>query len=268
MLFGARVARGCCTEEKSRARPFMACVTLPRLCGPQCQLLDDWRRKYLELLGSIELDGATHFPHHRSVSRCVRGDLVLLTRPRQRLNSHTSMYSSWRTVHQLSPPSGDLSAMGGGFLLVSSGLCGERLLPVSSGTGVHVGAEVVPGPCANQCRPVMGLFWGVAFPVSPRIQETSVWVSWCRPGHGRSVAFCRFLPGRSMFLDFGSLHQKPRVGGTHGRVHRDGSDCWRSPVPRGDNTGVRDLLPPPPTIAFQSRRQDLDIVMDLSSCAS
>ena len=32
----------------------------------------------------------------------------------------------------------------------------------------------------------------------------------------------------SMFLDFGSLHQKPRVGGTHGRVRRDGSDGWRS----------------------------------------
>ena len=40
-----------------------------------------------------------------------------------------------------------------------------------------------------------------------------------------------------MFLDFGSLHQKPRVGGTHGRVRRDGSDGWRSPVPRGDTAG-------------------------------
>ena len=28
-----------------------------------------------------------------------------------------------------------------------------------------------------------------------------------------------------------------RVGGTHGRVRRDGSDGWRSPVSRGDNTG-------------------------------
>ena len=45
--------------------------------------------------------------------------------------------------------------------------------------------------------------------------------------HGRFVAFSRFLHG-SMFLDFDSLHQKPRVGGTHGRVRRDGSDCWRS----------------------------------------
>ena len=46
--------------------------------------------------------------------------------------------------------------------------------------------------------------------------------------HGRLVAFSRFLLG-SMSLDFGSLHQKPRVGGIHGTVRRDGSDGWRSP---------------------------------------
>ena len=46
-----------------------------------------------------------------------------------------------------------------------------------------------------------------------------------------------------------------RVGGTLGGVLRDGSDGWRSPVPRGDNTGGRDHLPPQPAIAFQSRRQ-------------
>ena len=40
-----------------------------------------------------------------------------------------------------------------------------------------------------------------------------------------------------MFWVFGSLRQKPRVGGTLGGVLRDGSDGWRSPVPRGDNTG-------------------------------
>ena len=38
-------------------------------------------------------------------------------------------------------------------------------------------------------------------------------------------------------LGLGSLHQKPRVGGTLGGELRDGSDGWRSPVPRGDNTG-------------------------------
>ena len=43
-----------------------------------------------------------------------------------------------------------------------------------------------------------------------------------------------------MFWDFGSLHQ--------GCVRRDGSDGWRSPVSRGDNTGVRHHLPPPPSI--------------------
>ena len=36
---------------------------------------------------------------------------------------------------------------------------------------------------------------------------------------------------------------------------RDGSDGWRSPVPWGDNTGGRDGVPPPPTIAFWARRQ-------------
>ena len=38
----------------------------------------------------------------------------------------------------------------------------------------------------------------------------------------------------SMFWVLGPLHQEPRVGGTHGRVRRDGSDGWRSPVSRGD----------------------------------
>ena len=42
-----------------------------------------------------------------------------------------------------------------------------------------------------------------------------------------------------MFCDFGSLHQKHRVGGPPGGVRRDGSDGWRSPVPRSDNTGGR-----------------------------
>ena len=36
---------------------------------------------------------------------------------------------------------------------------------------------------------------------------------------------------------------------------RDGSDGWRSPVPRGDNTGGRGYVHPPPTIAFWARRQ-------------
>ena len=34
----------------------------------------------------------------------------------------------------------------------------------------------------------------------------------------------------------GSVHHKHRVGGTHGR---DGSDGWRSPVPRGQYWGAR-----------------------------
>ena len=36
--------------------------------------------------------------------------------------------------------------------------------------------------------------------------------------------------------------------------------------PRGDNTGGRDLLPPPATIAFLSRRQVPNFVMDPGQC--
>ena len=36
---------------------------------------------------------------------------------------------------------------------------------------------------------------------------------------------------------------------------RDGSDGWRSPVSRDDNTGRRGYVHPPPTIAFWARRQ-------------
>ena len=43
--------------------------------------------------------------------------------------------------------------------------------------------------------------------------------------------------------DFGSLHQKPWVGGTFCRVLRDGSGGWQSPVPQGDNTGGRVQVP-------------------------
>ena len=66
-----------------------------------------------------------------------------------------------------------------------------------------------------------------------------------------------------MFWDFGSLHQKHHVGGTHGRVRRDGSDGSRSPVPQGDNTGGRGRVLPPPTIRCQSRRQVQNILTHL-----
>ena len=59
----------------------------------------------------------------------------------------------------------------------------------------------------------------------------------------------------SMFWDFGSLHQKPRVGGTFGCVHCDGSDGWRSPVPRSDNTGGRGCLPLLRTIVVGLRQR-------------
>ena len=60
-----------------------------------------------------------------------------------------------------------------------------------------------------------------------------------------------------MFWDLGSLHQKPRVGGSPGCSRRDGSDLWQSPVPQGDNSGVRVCAPPPPTIACWARRSEL-----------
>ena len=40
-----------------------------------------------------------------------------------------------------------------------------------------------------------------------------------------------------------------KSAGLSGSVRRDRSDGWRSPVPRGDNTGGPDGVPPPPTIA-------------------
>ena len=40
----------------------------------------------------------------------------------------------------------------------------------------------------------------------------------------------------SATLGLGSLRQKPRVGGTVGGSLRDGSDSWRLPVPRGDDS--------------------------------
>ena len=77
--------------------------------------------------------------------------------------------------------------------------------------------------------------------------------------------FSRELASRVDVLELWiSWHQKHRVGGTHGRVRRDGSDGWRSPVPRGDNTGERDRALPPPTIACKSRRQVPNTVTDLS----
>ena len=84
---------------------------------------------------------------------------------------------------------------------------------------------------------------------------------WEKKGSDPKITFRQASP--SMFWDFGSLHQKHREGGTHCRVRRDGSDGWRSPVPRGDNTGGRGHVLPPPTIRCQSRRQVQNILMHL-----
>ena len=58
----------------------------------------------------------------------------------------------------------------------------------------------------------------------------------------------------SMFWDFGSLHQEPRVGGPLGCVRRDGSDGWDRWSAGRQYLGVRSCistanhrLPVPPT---------------------
>ena len=60
---------------------------------------------------------------------------------------------------------------------------------------------------------------------------------WSRLSRHRQNGPVRALRSATATLGLGSLHQKPRVGGTLGGSLRDGSDGWRSPVPRGDNTG-------------------------------
>ena len=89
--------------------------------------------------------------------------------------------------------------------------------------------------------------------VVPFLRRTSGAPGSCVPGAGwqgrtpsRGPAFQQVSP--SFFWDFGSLHQKPRVGGTFCYVQRDGSHGWRSPVPRGDDTGGRVQVPHLPTI--------------------
>ena len=62
-------------------------------------------------------------------------------------------------------------------------------------------------------------------------------------------------------LGLSFLHQEPRVGGTLGGALRDGSDGWRSPVPRGENTVCEFFLLLPSNIPCRSRRQVAYIVM-------
>ena len=62
--------------------------------------------------------------------------------------------------------------------------------------------------------------------------------------------------------DFGSLHQKPWVGGTFCRVLRDGSGGWQSPVPRGRQYWGASSSTSSPTIVCLSRRLVPNLVMD------
>ena len=76
----------------------------------------------------------------------------------------------------------------------------------------------------------------------------------------RPVFFRKYPPdGLGLWLP---ATEASRVGGTHGRVRRDGSDGWRSLVPRGDNTGERVQVPHLPTIVCLSRRLVPNFVMD------
>ena len=88
----------------------------------------------------------------------------------------------------------------------------------------------------------------------------------CEGADLRTGLFHAGIP--SMFWDFGSLHQKPQVGGPLGSVRRDGSDGWRSPVPRGDITGggeVAYLLRQP---SLLGRRPVQSFVMNRGRCTS
>ena len=193
----------------------------------------------LGTLGSIELDWTTHFPHHR----------------------------------QESP-------------LWVNNLC--RPVPVFT----------CKGPGTYRCRPVLGLSWGVTFPVSgnvnlgllvstgqvfvkppspplflksirgetpkpARIEKSSSPRASCSSSHKGGTSgllfhqvspstICRPLPVSSWTFDvLGRWFPASKATSrwAPGCVRRDGSDCWRSPVSQGHNTGGRDHLPPPPTIA-------------------
>ena len=101
--------------------------------------------------------------------------------------------------------------------------------------------------CLSSCRSL-----GVAWVASARclvrlLRCLLLLVPWCFRG-----VFFLLLLARCFFRC--SLHQKHRVLGTHCRERRDGSDGWRSPVPRATILGVEVVyflrqpsLPGPPT---------------------
>ena len=94
---------------------------------------------------------------------------------------------------------------------------------------------------------------------------------------GVSEADCRGIGVRALrsataTLGLGSLHQQPRVGGTLCGALRDGSDGWRSPAPRADNTGRRvfstsSVNHPRRQVAYIVMPHGVDSVRDGRSCA-
>ena len=86
----------------------------------------------------------------------------------------------------------------------------------------------------------------------------------CR-GSGRTIP-CE-LCDRPRPRGLGSLHQKPRVDGTHGGSLRDWSDGWRSRFLRATILGAS-FLPLPPTIPCRRRRLVWNFVTHLGRCSS
>ena len=102
---------------------------------------------------------------------------------------------------------------------------------------------IVDPPFSLCYAPFRASFLAVA--AATRGRRCGVPEAGCR-GIGKTVP-CELRDRPRPLWDFGSLHQEPRVGGTLGAL-RDGSGGLRSPVPRGDNSGGRGRVLPPPTI--------------------
>ena len=147
------------------------------------------------------------------------------------------------------------------FRLLTRGLVPFKL---PGGRGHHI-----PAPTWEGCRATLSVLLSCS--AVPGGGCRSSWRlcswRWCFSlACGFGVSFRFLLRGRrpeDRFSSAGTPSMFYRVGGPLGCERRDGSDGWRSPVPRGDNTGRRDCVHPPPTIASQARRQVLKVVTDL-----
>ena len=69
-------------------------------------------------------------------------------------------------------------------------------------------------------------------------------------------------------LVLGSLHQKPRVGGPPSCLRRDGSDGWRSPVPKGRQHWGAISCTSSANRCCLARRQVANVTMPCGRCTS